>query len=72
MARALRDRNIATTVHFQGIHLHSHYARLTGLRPEDLPVANRWSESALTLPLFPQMTERDVDDVGRALEDVLL
>ena len=71
VARALRARNIGTTVHFRALHLHSYYARLTGLRPEELPVAARWSSTALTLPLFPAMTERDVDDVGQALEDAL-
>jgi dTDP-4-amino-4,6-dideoxygalactose transaminase len=72
VARALRDRNIGTTVHFRALHMQSYYARLSGLAPEDLPVSADWSRRALTLPLYPQMTERDVDDVGCALEDVLL
>jgi dTDP-4-amino-4,6-dideoxygalactose transaminase len=71
VARGLRDRNIGSTVHFRALHQQSYYASLTGMRPEDLPVASRWTSTALTLPLFPQMTERDVDDVGRALEEVL-
>jgi len=71
VARGLRDRNIGSTVHFRALHRQSYYAALSGLAPDDLPVASRWTATALTLPLFPQMTERDVDDVGRALEEVL-
>jgi dTDP-4-amino-4,6-dideoxygalactose transaminase len=64
----LRSRNIGTTVHFRSIHLHSYYRDRLELRPEDLPVAADWSRRALTLPLFPGMTDDDVDDVARALE----
>ena len=34
-------------------------------------MAADWSARALTLPLFPAMTDDDVDDVARALEGVL-
>jgi dTDP-4-amino-4,6-dideoxygalactose transaminase len=71
VARGLRDRNIGSTVHFHALHRQSYYAALGGHAPDDLPVASRWSDTALTLPLFPRMTEDDVDDVGRALEELL-
>jgi dTDP-4-amino-4,6-dideoxygalactose transaminase len=71
VSRALRDLGIGTTVHFHAIHLHSYYRRQLGLEPQDLPVAADWSARALTLPLFPAMTAEDVEDVARALEDVL-
>ena len=71
MARELRGRNIGTSVHFRAIHLHSWYRDRYGLRPEDLPVAGDWSERAISLPLFPAMTSADVEDVARALEEVL-
>jgi dTDP-4-amino-4,6-dideoxygalactose transaminase len=71
LMRALRDRNIGTSVHFQAVHLLSYFRERFGIHPEQLPVASDWSARSLTLPLFPAMTEDDVDDVGRALEDVL-
>ena len=71
LARELRARNIGTSVHFRAIHLHSFYRDRYGLRAEDLPVASDWSERALSLPLFPAMTEADVEDVAVALEDLL-
>jgi dTDP-4-amino-4,6-dideoxygalactose transaminase len=71
VSRALRTLGIGTTVHFHAIHLHSYYREALGVQPHDLPVAADWSQRALTLPLFPAMTQEDVEDVGRALEDVL-
>ena len=71
IARELRERNIGTTVHFRPIHLHSYYRDRLGLRPADLPGAADWAARSLTLPLFPAMTGEDVEDVVRALEEVI-
>lgn len=65
---ALRARNIGSTVHFHGIHLQSYYRDRYGVRPEDLPVATDWAERSITLPLHPQMTESDVEDVASTVE----
>jgi dTDP-4-amino-4,6-dideoxygalactose transaminase len=71
VSRSLRELGIGTTVHFHAIHLHSYYRRHLGVEPGELPVATDWSARALTLPLFPAMNHEDIDDVARALEDVL-
>ncbi len=71
VSRALRARNISSSVHFRAIHLHSYFRERFELRPGDLPIAADWSARALTLPLFPAMTADDIDDVGRALEHAL-
>ncbi|HEX8207443.1 MAG TPA: DegT/DnrJ/EryC1/StrS family aminotransferase [Solirubrobacteraceae bacterium] len=67
----LRARNIGSTVHFHGLHLQSYYRDRYGLRPEDLPVASDWAERSITLPLHPQMTEGDVEDVAEAVSAAL-
>ena len=67
----LRARNIGSTVHFHGIHLQSYYRDRYGLRPEDLPVASDWAERSITLPLHPQMTEADVEDVAETVAATL-
>ncbi len=71
VAEMLRERNIGSSVHFRGLHLHSWYRDRYGIEPSDLPNATAWSERALTLPLYPGMTEGDVEDVARALQDAL-
>ena len=71
IAHALRRENIGTGIHFYGLHLHQYYRETLGLRPEDLPEATRVSRDVLSLPLHPQMTEKDVQDTARALKKVL-
>jgi dTDP-4-amino-4,6-dideoxygalactose transaminase len=67
----LRERNIGTSVHFRGIHLHAYYRERYGIAPESLPGATDWSERALTLPLHPGLQESDLVDVANALTAVL-
>ena len=66
----LRAENIGTSVHFIPIHFHPHFRASLGLREGALPVAEDAYRRAITLPLFARMTDRDVDDVVRAVRKV--
>jgi perosamine synthetase len=69
--RALRAENIGVNVHYKPVHLLGYYARLLGSVEGDFPVAEDAYRRMLTLPLFPAMSDQDVDDVARALDKVL-
>jgi dTDP-4-amino-4,6-dideoxygalactose transaminase len=69
LVTALRARNVGTSVHFRGMHLHSYYRERYGLRPEDLPNATAWSRRTLTLPLHQGMDVDDIDYVASALAE---
>jgi dTDP-4-amino-4,6-dideoxygalactose transaminase/nucleoside-diphosphate-sugar epimerase len=71
VAHDLRRENVGTGIHFYGLHLHQFYRDVLRLRPEDLPEATRASYDVLSLPLHPQMTEQDVQDVAQAVKKVL-
>jgi perosamine synthetase len=66
--RALRAEGIGVNVHYIPVHRHPFYAaRYPDVR---MPVAEAAYERLLTLPLFPSMTDADVDDVVNALDKV--
>ena len=65
----LREENIGTGLHFLPVHRTRFYRKLLGRAR--LPVTERAGERILSLPLFPRMTESDVEDVAAALEKVL-
>ncbi|MDP9342153.1 MAG: DegT/DnrJ/EryC1/StrS aminotransferase family protein [Actinomycetota bacterium] len=67
----LGKRNIGTSVHFIPIHLFSHYRDRYGFRPEDFPVAYGEYGRIVSLPLYPRMSDRDVDDVVEAVAGVV-
>jgi hypothetical protein len=67
----LRARNIGTSVHFIPLHLHPYYRQAWGYRPGDFPNAEALFAQAISLPLYPAMSEADLDDVVAAVTDVV-
>ena len=67
----LRIRNIASSVHFIPIHLHPYYRDKYGYSPESFPVAYREYQRMISLPLYPLMSDHDVDDVIEAVCDIV-
>ena len=68
---ALRAENIGGTVHYLPLHLHPFYQREFSYRKGDYPVAERYYERAITLPIFPKMSDEDVKDVIEAVYKVI-
>ncbi len=67
----LKARHIGTSVHFIPIHLHPYYRDKYGYKPEDFPVAYREYQRIVSLPLYPRMSDQDVQDVIEAVADVV-
>jgi perosamine synthetase len=68
--RALRAEGIAANVHYVPVHLHPYY-RHQGTHEGQCPVAEAVWQQILTLPIFPTMTDNDVDGVMVALLKVV-
>lgn len=67
VAQALADRNIGIGIHYRAVHTHPYYRDMYNLRPEQFPVASEISDRTLSLPLSPELTEADLQDVAHAL-----
>jgi dTDP-4-amino-4,6-dideoxygalactose transaminase len=67
----MQDAQIGCSVHFKAIHLYDHYRARYGLPAEALPVAARLSATALSLPLFPAMSDSDVEHVASTLAGIV-
>ncbi|MFL6716857.1 MAG: DegT/DnrJ/EryC1/StrS family aminotransferase, partial [Burkholderiaceae bacterium] len=63
---SLKAAGIGSGVHYPAIHTTTLYRNL-GWRRGDLPHTESAAARILTLPLFPQMTEGDVERVCAAL-----
>jgi perosamine synthetase len=64
---ALREAGIGVNVHYGAVHLNTYYRSRYGYGPELCPQAEAACAEILTLPLFPAMTNSDVDRVVGAL-----
>ena len=67
---ALHERGIGTGISYEALHLTSLARSQWGGHEGQCPNAERIGRETLTLPLFPAMTEDDVDRVCRAVADV--
>ena len=61
--RSLRAAGIGVNVHYVPVHLHPYYREGFGTVPGLCPVAEAAYEQILSLPIFPRMLDRDVDQV---------
>ncbi|MFZ0389047.1 MAG: DegT/DnrJ/EryC1/StrS aminotransferase family protein [Calditrichia bacterium] len=59
----LKEFNVGSSVHFIPLHLHPFYASTYGYREGDLPVSESLYHQMISLPLYPGMSEQDVEYV---------
>ncbi|QUM71310.1 UDP-4-amino-4,6-dideoxy-N-acetyl-beta-L-altrosamine transaminase [Sphingopyxis granuli] len=67
---ALRADGILVNVHYIPIHLQPYY-RALGFAPGDFPASEAFYEGAVTLPLFPSLSEAQQDHVAERLSRAL-
>ena len=66
----MRQRGIAANVHYIPVHTQPYY-QARGFREGDFPRSEEYYRQAITLPLFPAMTESEQDRVIEALREIL-
>jgi dTDP-4-amino-4,6-dideoxygalactose transaminase len=67
----LKERGIGTSVHFIPLHLHSFYAEKYGYRRGDFPNAEDAYFRSLSLPIFPDMTDEEIERVASTVKSLL-
>lgn len=67
----LKERNVGTSVHFIPVHLMTAYSKKFGYKKGDFPNAEAWFENIVSLPLYPSMTDDDVDYVISSVQDIV-
>jgi len=67
----LKKAGIGSSVHFKALHLHKYYRETFGLVPEDFPVATDVSGRIFSLPLYPRLTDEEVERVISTVMKIL-
>ena len=67
----LKKRGIGTSVHFIPLHLHPFYAQRYGCQRGDFPNAEDAYSRCISLPIFPDMTDEEVERVVSSVKDVV-
>lgn len=69
--RGLSERGIGTSVHFIPLHYHTAYKKLGRWKEGDFPVAERFFAGEVTLPMYPGLSNAEVDEVCQAIREIL-
>lgn len=64
---SLREQGIGVNLHYIPVHIQPYYQRM-GFKLGDFPEAERYYAEAISLPLFPAMTDSAQDDVVSAVQ----
>ena len=67
----LKKVGIGTSVHFIPLHIHPYYARTYGYHEKDFPNANDAFSRCLSLPIYPDMSEQEVQRVIAGVQGVV-
>ena len=57
-------------MHFIPVHTHPYYREQFGYKRGDYPVSESIYDRLISLPLYPHMTDADVDDVIGAVRRI--
>jgi dTDP-4-amino-4,6-dideoxygalactose transaminase len=67
----LKQAGIGASVHFIPLHLHPYYRDAFGYRPADFPNATAAAARILSLPLYPRLTDADLQRVIDAVRSIV-
>jgi len=67
----LQNRGVGVSVNFYPIHLMTLYRERFGLKPGMFPVAEDIGARTISLPLYPKLTEKEIDFVVKTVIDVV-
>jgi dTDP-4-amino-4,6-dideoxygalactose transaminase len=68
---ALNAQGIGTSVHYRPLHQMTYWKERYPAAPGEFPVADRYFAGAVTLPLFPGMSDSQVDRVAAVIREIL-
>jgi len=67
----LQHAQVGCSVHFIPLHLHPYYRDTGGYRPTDFPTAHDAYQRIVSLPLYPRMSDHDIERVISVVRDIV-
>jgi len=67
----LKENGVGCSVHFIPIHKHTYYKNRYGYKNEDYPIANDVFDKSLSLPIYPDMSDEEIEFVIKNVLDIV-
>jgi len=68
LKKYLYEKGIMTKVYFYSVHLTSFYRKKFGCKNGDLPITEKISDQVLTLPMYPNLTKKEMDYIAQEIK----
>lgn len=69
--KALRAEGIQAGIYYRPIHMFTLFRDKYGYKEEDLPITSSICNRIITLPMYPQLQKKDLEDIGKAVDKVV-
>ena len=69
---AIQSRGIGVAVNYKALHLQPFYQKECDVIQDTFPIATHYSESVISLPLYPRMSIQDVERVIGVISDLII
>jgi perosamine synthetase len=67
----LKKQGLGVNVHYIPLHYHPYYQQRLHVHPGDFPGAESYYQHSITIPLYPSMSDEDVERVVDAVQSVI-
>jgi perosamine synthetase len=67
----LKKEGVGCSVHFIPIHKHTYYKNRYNYKDENYPIANKVFEKSLSLPIYPDMSDEEVNYVIQKVQEIV-
>jgi dTDP-4-amino-4,6-dideoxygalactose transaminase len=68
--RQLKRAGVGCSVHWRPLHLHPYYRKTFRYRASDFPVATREWKRLVSLPIFPGMRDKEIEQVINSIKQI--
>ena len=68
----MQESGIGVAVHYIALHLQPFYVKNFHTKPQDYPIASSYSERILSIPLYPKMSEADIERVIETVRGLVI
>jgi len=66
----MAEKGIGTSVHFKPLYRMTYYRDTYNLKPENFPVSEKIWNGNVSLPIFPELTEKQLEYICRAIFEI--
>jgi len=67
----MKEKGIGCSVHFIPVHKHPYYKEKFGFKDSNYPIANKVFNMSISLPIYPDMSEDEVEYVIKSLKEIV-